>query len=75
MFTALVERKVQQLSRTISSTTSMRALLYDALVICGMRSPNIEGAATGTTVPMTKGKWLDAAVSMVKVQDVPSQVE
>jgi len=37
-------------------------------------SPNIQGASPTWTWPLTKGAWLDAGVSMAKVEDCPSQV-
>jgi len=37
-------------------------------------NPNIQGTAQGNTWPLTKGAWLDAGVSMARVQDVPDQI-
>jgi hypothetical protein len=33
------------------------------------------GAAQSWTIPLTPGYWLDGAVSMAKIQDVPSQID
>jgi len=35
---------------------------------------DIMGGAMGPTIPLTKGKWLDGAVSHASVQDVPAQL-
>jgi len=37
-------------------------------------NPGLQGGATGTTVPLTKGAWLDAAVSEGKIQQWPDQL-
>jgi len=37
-------------------------------------NPSLQGASESWTLPLTKGKWLDAGVSMAKVEDCPSQV-
>ncbi|KNC54348.1 uncharacterized protein AMSG_12346 [Thecamonas trahens ATCC 50062] len=36
---------------------------------------HVVGAATGTSLPLTKGKALNAAVSGAKISDVPAQIE
>jgi len=38
-------------------------------------SPNVQGIATGITLPLSRGAWLDAAVSAAQVQDLTSQVQ
>jgi len=37
-------------------------------------NPNIQGAATSWTTPLTKGMWLDGGVSHASVQNVPDQI-
>lgn len=37
-------------------------------------NPDLQGVATSWTFPLTKGYWLDGAVSMAKVQDLPDQI-
>jgi len=38
-------------------------------------NPKVAGAAQSWTWPLTTGAWLDAGVSMGKVQDCPSQID
>jgi len=38
-------------------------------------NPKLVGQALGDTIPLTKGKWLDGAVSGASVQDVPGQLD
>jgi len=38
-------------------------------------NPDLVGYATGVTLPLTHGKDLDAAVSMAKIADLPSQID
>jgi len=38
-------------------------------------NPKLEGMAMGVSKPLTKGKWLDGAVSEARVEDVPSQID
>jgi len=38
-------------------------------------SPSLAGQAYGETIPLTKGAYLDAGVSMAKVEDVPAQIQ
>lgn len=38
-------------------------------------NPKVVGGAMGPTIPLTKGKWLDGAVSHASVQDVPAQID
>eukprot|EP01119_Soliformovum_irregulare_P020004 TRINITY_DN6429_c0_g1_i4.p1 TRINITY_DN6429_c0_g1~~TRINITY_DN6429_c0_g1_i4.p1 ORF type:complete len:165 (+),score=47.05 TRINITY_DN6429_c0_g1_i4:439-933(+) len=38
-------------------------------------NPDIKGAAQDWTWPMTKGEWLDGAVSMAKVEALPDQIQ
>lgn len=38
-------------------------------------NPDLQGAAQSWTIPLVKGAWLDAGVSMAKVQDCPNQVD
>jgi small subunit ribosomal protein S29e/phospholipase B1 len=47
---------------------------YTIANFLGQYNANIQGAAQGNTWPLVKGAWLDAGVSMAKVQDVPDQI-
>eukprot|EP01125_Pyxidicula_operculata_P000457 TRINITY_DN10487_c0_g1_i1.p1 TRINITY_DN10487_c0_g1~~TRINITY_DN10487_c0_g1_i1.p1 ORF type:complete len:358 (+),score=63.39 TRINITY_DN10487_c0_g1_i1:42-1115(+) len=38
-------------------------------------NPGLQGSATGVTESLTKGAYLDGAVSGAKIQDVPAQIE
>lgn len=38
-------------------------------------NPDVVGGAVGTTIPLTKGKYLDAAVSGAKISQVPPQID
>lgn len=38
-------------------------------------SKDLQGDALGDSKPMTKGKWLDAGVSMAKIEDILPQVD
>jgi len=48
---------------------------YTVADFMAMYNPNVQGLAQGNTWPLTAGAWLDAGVSMAKVEDVPSQVD
>jgi len=38
-------------------------------------NPNLQGQATGETIPFTQGDYLDGAIVEAKIEDIPAQVQ